>query len=377
MRDATLTNRDGMQRDMQQWKARRSTLYQNFSVLLGKVLLLFLILCCVLAASDTGQSKGINYHPTPPSGPSEGYVNISYTYSIITVNQESLWMFDWGDGTSTDWLQLTEGETMIAQSHLWTHHGTYDVRVQFKNEYYPDGIWSSPLSVSIYVITTDAYPEQPRLMTGILNGFAGYSYVFSVSTTDPQDSFLSYRFDWGDNNHETGWTTFIPSGSLLSASCTWESAGVYAVKVQSQNQYGLESLWSEPVEVTITSQTQDTGLITFVEVNSVRHRIEFSSEYNARFYNTTSGRATALVHNGQGDFLVDDDADGWADYLYIPPSGVIISIPQVMMQKIVVSVVPMILLIIALGIVISVALIILLLVKYGYIYLYEEVIVEK
>ena len=57
--------------------------------------------------------------PSTPLGTTFGYVGIDYEYAIVTLNPDSFWMFDWGDGTNSSWLQLEQNQTSITETHHW------------------------------------------------------------------------------------------------------------------------------------------------------------------------------------------------------------------------------------------------------------------
>ena len=56
-------------------------------------------------------------------------------------------MFDWGDGTYSEWIVLGESDPYISQTHSWSDYGEYEVRVKYKNAYLKESPWSSPLIV--------------------------------------------------------------------------------------------------------------------------------------------------------------------------------------------------------------------------------------
>lgn len=98
-----------------------------------------------------------NYNPPgPPSGPNEGVVGEEYTFCFeLPDNPECepyYVMWDWGDGTMSEWIgPYVAGETVCA-NHSWDEPGDYEVRVGIKdgcgNEY-----WSDPLIITIHTNT--------------------------------------------------------------------------------------------------------------------------------------------------------------------------------------------------------------------------------
>jgi len=342
------------------------------------ILIISPILLVVMDGASIVVAKGINYIPASPDGPTQGFVNINYEYAIVTLNHNASWMFDWGDGTMSSWLQLDEGHTSLTQTHQWDSNGSYHVKVKFKNEKVPNGIWSVPLAVSIYAASSGNFPNVPMILCGTIQGLIDCSYTYSVSSADASTDQLSYSIDWG-NGIASEWTSSAPTGGVCVLTHTWDKPGDYRVKVKARNQYYLESPWSIPVDVTIKNTTNtETGFIDFITLNQVQHHILFTSNHNGTFYNSTSGLSNAVLWTGGGEYLIDDENDGSWDYLFAPLLGEIQTISdQVPSPHSLFSDVPWMLLLIITSIIIGCISVIFVLVKTGVIYIYEEVVVEK
>lgn len=93
-------------------------------------------------------------------------------------------------------------------------------------------------------------PNKPAKPSGPPNGVPGTSYTYSSTTTDPNGDLVFYWFDWGDGEN-SGWVGPFPSGNAGSASHTWKSQGSYSVKVKAKDPFCAESIWSDPLTVTI------------------------------------------------------------------------------------------------------------------------------
>ena len=76
-------------------------------------------------------------------------------------------------------------------------------------------------------------------------------------TTDPDGDNVSYFFDWGDGT-DSGWTEFVPSGTLVNVSHKWWIRGTYEVKVKAKDPYEAESEWGE-LEVTMPMNQQSNN----------------------------------------------------------------------------------------------------------------------
>ena len=92
--------------------------------------------------------------PSIPNGPTEGIINVEYTFSSATTDpngDQIYYMFSWGDGTQSDWLgPYTSGNTVSAQ-HSWPDTGAYEVRAKAKDVNQAESQFSDSLSITIAV----------------------------------------------------------------------------------------------------------------------------------------------------------------------------------------------------------------------------------
>jgi C1A family cysteine protease len=126
---------------------------------------------------------GPNYPPEKPGkpiGPTRGNPGTSYTYSATAIDSDGdtiRYYFDWGDGTITHSDYVASGET-VSMEHTWMEKGTYDVRVQVKDEHGLEADWSDQLSVSMpknkqintpFLRFLEQHPHMSLLLRQILN----------------------------------------------------------------------------------------------------------------------------------------------------------------------------------------------------------------
>jgi len=93
--------------------------------------------------------------PNCPSGPSTGYAEASYSYSIFaedTDDNQIRYTFDWGDGTASETEFVKSGEITV-QSHAWAEPGEYHVRVKATDDKGATSRWSELLIVTILAPT--------------------------------------------------------------------------------------------------------------------------------------------------------------------------------------------------------------------------------
>ena len=121
-----------------------------------------------------------NEAPNRPSvmGPTKAKVRVPIEYTVQTSdpnNDNISYLIDWGDGTNTDWLPMTESGTELTVEHTWTKWGTYTVRSKAKDTYGLESEWGTiqvqlPKSF-IYNIPPDGLFASlfPRLYTILSN----------------------------------------------------------------------------------------------------------------------------------------------------------------------------------------------------------------
>ena len=64
---------------------------------------------------------------------------------------------------------------------------------------------------------------------------------------------MSYWFDWGDGTN-SGWVGPYASGATVSATHSWTSQGSYQIKVKAKDTSDTESVWSDPLAVSMPKQ---------------------------------------------------------------------------------------------------------------------------
>jgi hypothetical protein len=86
------------------------------------------------------------------SGPEQGKPGEEYTYYSSTSdpdNDNIYYLFNWGDGSCSDWLgPYLSGEECNA-SHTWNKKGKYEIKVRVKDANWLFSDWSDPLSLNL------------------------------------------------------------------------------------------------------------------------------------------------------------------------------------------------------------------------------------
>jgi choloylglycine hydrolase len=88
--------------------------------------------------------------PSTPDGPTSGNVGEECTYTSQTIDTDGdkiLYLFDWGDGTDSGWIQPTLGQGQA--THTWNEQGDYEVKVKARDIHHDESQWSDPLEISM------------------------------------------------------------------------------------------------------------------------------------------------------------------------------------------------------------------------------------
>ena len=90
--------------------------------------------------------------PQPPTGPSKGKVNEENTYQAIGNDPDSdkiYYLFDWGDGTYSEWIGPKNSGEETSATHTWISKGSYQIRVSIRDIHGKQSEWSDPLPISM------------------------------------------------------------------------------------------------------------------------------------------------------------------------------------------------------------------------------------
>jgi hypothetical protein len=109
--------------------------------------------------------------------------------------------------------------------------------------------WYSPI-IHVTVLSDNEAPNKPERPSGEVKGKVGETYKYTTSTTDPNNDQLYYMWDWGDGNFSE-WIGPYQSGAIANAQKSWSVKGDYSIKVKAKDMFGAESVWSDPLSITM------------------------------------------------------------------------------------------------------------------------------
>jgi len=90
--------------------------------------------------------------PGAPDGPATGGADVEYTYTAFTTDpngDDIYYLFDWGDGTYSEWIGPKNSGEIVEKTHSWTEEGDYEIRVKAKDDRGVQSEWSDPLPISM------------------------------------------------------------------------------------------------------------------------------------------------------------------------------------------------------------------------------------
>jgi hypothetical protein len=189
--------------------------------------------------------------PTKPSGPEAGAINIAYTFvtSSSDPNGDNVsYGWDWNNDNSVDeWTGFYHSGEPVQTSYSWPTPGTYTFKVKAKDT---NGDQSSFSPTTTIIITANNPPNKPNKPIGLTYGQVGVSYSYESLAIDDNGDQIHYMFDWADGT-DSGWIGPYNSGDTCQVSHIWNIRGSYSVKVKAKDVHNAESVWSDPLSITM------------------------------------------------------------------------------------------------------------------------------
>jgi len=185
-----------------------------------------------------------------------GELNIIHHNNIVDNKGEKGQVLDWGDPLNY-W-----NDSYPSGGNFWSdYNGTDNYQGPNQDIQGSDGIGDVPYDVpegtnqdkyplmKPWNISNDP-PDKPNQPSGETNGKIGRQYFYTTNTTDPDGDQVYYLWDWGDGSTSI-WFGPYDSGITFNTHHNWTIKGSYSIKVKAKDIYGNESVWSDPLPITM------------------------------------------------------------------------------------------------------------------------------
>jgi nitroreductase len=205
-------------------------------------------------------------------GPTIGAVGMEYEYSFSTTDPDEndvYYYIEWGDGQVDEWVGPYKSGELAKVNHTWASPDDYEIRAKAKDTNDAESEWSDVYPVTI----VENEPPNVPTIEGKTSGEAGTSYLYTFTSTDPNEDQVSYYIEWGDGDL-TGWTAFQASGPPgYSESHAWDEQGTYTIEAKAVDVFGAESPWGE-LKVTMPRNRAINGFfLRFLEQFPILQKI--------------------------------------------------------------------------------------------------------
>ena len=168
----------------------------------------------------------------------------------------------WDDGSTGNYWD--NYRTVYPNAHILLATGTWDTPYVITTNNIDHHPWVNPNGL------LNSPPSTPNAPSGPITGYTNTTNTYSTNTvTDPDGDPVFYQFSWGDNT--TASWTITPT-----ATHQWMHPGNYIVKVKARDSNNLESSWSDPLHVIITSQQTPENQIEITTPPSITEGTTFS-----------------------------------------------------------------------------------------------------
>ncbi len=94
-------------------------------------------------------------------------------------------------------------------------------------------------------------PLKPDTPSGPTSGGIRQTYNYTTKAVDPKGDQIKYGWDWNSDMIPDEWTGEYNSDVSVTTSHSWPDKGTYEIRVKARNGYGLESVWSDPLPVSM------------------------------------------------------------------------------------------------------------------------------
>jgi hypothetical protein len=152
-----------------------------------------------------------NNAPSKPLTP-EGSVfiekNVVYQYSSISfdVDDDKIrYMFDWGDGSFSNWSEFLPSNTTVYLNHYWSFPSSFKIRVIAQDEHGVNSSWSDFLEIIVSEINNVEKTVVLKIEVNPDFNISGNTFVFDASKSIVFNAkIVNYTWNFGDGQFGFG-----------------------------------------------------------------------------------------------------------------------------------------------------------------------------
>jgi hypothetical protein len=139
---------------------------------------------------------------------------------------------------------ICDWDYTIGQAHR------YQLEKQGGSFRYTFTLFGDP-AVNLKMPSPNNAPTVPEIFTDSISGKAGDSFDIQVRAYEEDNDIVYYGWDWNGNGEVDNWCGEFNQGEIATISYTWNSECSHQIRVKAKDSKGLESDWSEPIDITI------------------------------------------------------------------------------------------------------------------------------
>lgn len=155
--------------------------------------------------------QGENNPPSKPLTPSGSvYVEkkVIYEYSSVSFDTDDdkiRYMFDWGDGTFSNWSDFLSSNTTVYMRHSWDFISNFKIMVIAQDENGINSTWSDPLEIIVSGINGSEKVVLLKINVTSDYNLSNNTFIFDASKSIFfNTTILNYTWDFGDGQYGYG-----------------------------------------------------------------------------------------------------------------------------------------------------------------------------
>jgi hypothetical protein len=154
------------------------------------------------------------------------------------------YLFDWRDGTDTQWTEPVASGLECGRAHIYADTGVYCARVKARDAGF-ETAWSDSWTVNV----GEYGPFVPHRPAGPDTVQVGDSVTYVTAAGHPLQERVAFQFDWGDTLGD--WSGFVDAGEFFSVRHAFTRAGLALVRARAHDTLDHQTGWSRPESVVV------------------------------------------------------------------------------------------------------------------------------